>query len=41
VDHIKIVLGETEWDDKNWIYLVQDRDNCSAIVKPVLNLLVP
>jgi hypothetical protein len=41
MDNIKIDLGETGWRDINWIYQVQDRNHCRALVKPVLNLLVP
>jgi hypothetical protein len=26
VDNIKIYLREIGWDDKDWIYLAQDRD---------------
>jgi hypothetical protein len=41
VDNIKIDLRETEWDVMEWIDLVQDRDQWSALVNAVMNLRVP
>jgi hypothetical protein len=41
VDNIKIDLREIGWDGGDWIDLAQDRDQCSALVKAVMNLLVP
>jgi hypothetical protein len=41
VDNIKIDLREIELDGVDWIDLVQDRDQWRALVKTVMNLLVP
>jgi hypothetical protein len=37
VDNIKIDLRKIEWDDMDWIDLVQDRDQCRALVKTAMN----
>jgi hypothetical protein len=41
VDNIKIDLGEIGWDSMDWIELVQDRDQWSALANTVMNLRVP
>jgi hypothetical protein len=41
VDNIKIDLGEIEWDGMDWIDLIQDREQCRALVNTVMNLRVP
>jgi hypothetical protein len=41
MDNIKIDLRETGWDGVYWIDLAQDRDQWKALVKTVMNLLVP
>jgi hypothetical protein len=41
VDNIKMDLRQSEWGGMNWIYLVQDRDQWSALVNTVMNLRVP
>jgi hypothetical protein len=41
VDNIKIDLREIGWDGMDWIDLVQDRDQCRALVNTVMNLRVP
>jgi hypothetical protein len=41
VGNIKIDLREIEWDGMDWIDLAQDRDQWSALVNTVMNLLVP
>jgi hypothetical protein len=41
VDNIKMDLTEIEWDGVDWIYMAQDRNQWSALVNTVLNLLVP
>jgi hypothetical protein len=41
VDDIKLDLGETGWDGRDWIELVQERDQWRALVKTVMNLRVP
>jgi hypothetical protein len=40
VDNIKMDLRETKWDGMNWIDLVQDRDQWTAPMNMVMNLLV-
>jgi hypothetical protein len=40
-DNIKMDLREPVWDRMNWISLVQDRDQWSALVNTVMNLRVP
>ena len=39
-DNIKINLREMGCDFGAWIDLLQDRDQCQAFVRPVLNLRV-
>jgi hypothetical protein len=34
-------LRETGWDSKDWINVVQDRDQWRALVNMVMNLQVP
>jgi hypothetical protein len=41
VDNIKMDLGETGWDSRDWIELAQDRDQWRALVNAVMNLRVP
>jgi hypothetical protein len=41
VDIVKMDLREIGWDDMDWIYLVQDRDQWRAVVNTVMNLRVP
>jgi hypothetical protein len=41
VDDIKMDLGEIGWDGRDWIELVQDRDQWRALVNTVMNLRVP
>jgi hypothetical protein len=41
VDDIKTDLKEIGWDGMDLIDLVQDRDQWRALVKTVMNLLVP
>jgi hypothetical protein len=41
VGNFKMDLGETGWDDMNWIDLAQDRDQWRALVNTVMNLWVP
>jgi hypothetical protein len=41
VDNIKVDLREIEWDGMDWIDLAQDKDQWRALVKAVMNLLVP
>jgi hypothetical protein len=33
-------LGEIGWDDVDWIYVAQDRDQWKALVKRAMNLRV-
>jgi hypothetical protein len=37
VDNIKMDLREIGWDRKDWIDLVQDRDQWKALVNTVMN----
>jgi hypothetical protein len=41
VDNIKMYLRETGWDGRDWVHLVQDRDQWRALVNAVMNLRVP
>jgi hypothetical protein len=41
VDNIKMNLREIGWGDMDWVDLVQDRDQWSALVNTVMNLRVP
>jgi hypothetical protein len=41
VGNIKIDLREIEWDGRDWIDLVQVRDQWRALVNMVMNLRVP
>jgi hypothetical protein len=41
VDNNKMDLGEIGWGGMDWIDLVQDRDQCRALVNMVMNLRVP
>jgi hypothetical protein len=41
VDNIKMDLREIVWDGMDWIDLAQDRDQCTALVKTVMNIQVP
>jgi hypothetical protein len=41
VDNIKMDLREIGWDGRDWIDLLQDRDQWRALVKAVMNLRVP
>jgi hypothetical protein len=41
VDNIKMGLREIGWDDVDWIYMAQDRDQWRALVNTVLNVRVP
>jgi hypothetical protein len=40
VDNIKMDLRERGWDGMDWIDLVQDRDQWTALVNTVMNLRV-
>jgi hypothetical protein len=37
----KMDLREIEWDGMDWIDLALDTNQCRALVKMVMNLLVP
>jgi hypothetical protein len=41
VDSIEIDVTEIGWDGMDWIDLAQDRDQWRALVKTIMNLLVP
>jgi hypothetical protein len=41
VDNIKMNLREIGWDGMDWLDLVQNRDQCRALVNTVMNLRVP
>jgi hypothetical protein len=41
VNNIKIDLRHIGWDGRDWIKLVQDRDQWRALVNTVMNLRVP
>jgi hypothetical protein len=40
VDDSKMDLRERGWDDIDWIFLVQDRDQWRAFVKTIMKLRV-
>ncbi|KAJ4450607.1 hypothetical protein ANN_02033 [Periplaneta americana] len=40
-DNIKMDLREVGYDDRDWINLAQDRDQCRAYVRAAMNLRVP
>jgi hypothetical protein len=40
-NNIKVDLREIGWDDRDWIDVVQDRDQWKALVNTVMNLRVP
>jgi hypothetical protein len=40
-DNIKMYLIEIEWGVVDWINLVQDKDQWSALVYTVMNIRVP
>jgi hypothetical protein len=35
---MKVDLKFTEWEDMDWIYLVQNRDHWSAVIDVVMNI---
>jgi hypothetical protein len=41
MDNVKIDLRETGWGDVDWIDLARDRVQWRALVKAVMNVLVP
>jgi hypothetical protein len=41
VDNIKMDLEEIGWGGMDWIHLVQDRDQWSALVNTIMNLRAP
>jgi hypothetical protein len=41
VDNIKVDLRESGWGGKDWIDLVQDRDQWRALLNTVMRLRVP
>jgi hypothetical protein len=41
VDNVKINLREIGWGGMDWIDLVQDRDEWTALVNSITNLQVP
>jgi hypothetical protein len=40
-DNIKMDLREIGWGGMDWIYLLRDRDQWRALVKTVIEFLVP
>jgi hypothetical protein len=40
-DNIEMDLREIGFGDVDWIHLAQDRDRCRALMKTIMNLLVP
>jgi hypothetical protein len=40
VDNIKMDLREIGWNGMDWIDLTQDRDQCRALVKKVMDFWV-
>jgi hypothetical protein len=41
VDNIRVDLGETRWDDVDWIDMAQDRDQWRDLVNTLMNLRIP
>jgi hypothetical protein len=41
VYNIKMDLGETGWDDVDWIALAQDRNQWGTLVTAVMNIWLP
>jgi hypothetical protein len=41
VDNIRMDLGETVWDEVDWIDLAQARDSWRALVNTVVDIRVP
>jgi hypothetical protein len=41
VDNIKMELRKIGWDGVDWTHLAQNRNQCRALVKMVMNLRVP
>jgi hypothetical protein len=37
-DNIRMNLGEIGWDDVDWIYLAQDRDQWRVLISTVMNI---
>jgi hypothetical protein len=40
-NNIRMNLRETVWEDVDWVYLIQDRDQWWALVNTVMNLRFP
>jgi hypothetical protein len=40
-DNIRMDLREIEWEGVDWMLIAQDRDQWRAVVKTVMNPLVP
>jgi hypothetical protein len=40
-DNIKLDLKTIMWKPEGWIYVVQERQKWRAVVKAVMNILVP
>jgi hypothetical protein len=41
MDNIKMDFAEIEWGGVHWIGLAQDREKWTALVKALMNFLVP
>jgi hypothetical protein len=39
--HLKMDCEAVEWEDVDWIYLAQRKDQCDAIRKMIMILYVP